>query len=328
MLKKPYDLDKLYDEVVRSGKRANFYLFGTYATMGSTFFSSLNPIFPEMAFPMLLSFSGFLATFFKYAVKLEENSINSLEYSKLENNYYYFLNELKMLLTDIETEKPMEIFAAYYYLVRNGYLSIDKTFYADRNDRKFHTPSSIIEGTGVCRHLSPFLTDLLNVFDYDAYNIGMYLRDEDKIYVFNEEFYYRLPNFDSSSEDVLEKNESFLIKIISSIFQILNGNHVNTFLYDKNRSYILDPMNNTVYLIKNHGASSFGKENPCSLKYKKIMDSKDISLLDKIKIYSASSSKISDIDDLVEEYYDVRDRLDDYLETFDRFYLEHKELYQ
>jgi len=328
MLKKTYDLDQLYDKVVQSSKISGFYLFGTYASMGTTFFSFLNPIFPEMTLPMILSFSGFLSKFFKYYYKIDEKCVNSLEYLKLENNYYFLLNELKELLVDIEIENPMEIFAAYYYLVRNGFLSMDKTFYADRNDKKFHTPSSIIEGTGVCRHLSPFLTDLLNIFEYDAYNIGMYLRDEDKLCVFNDDFYYRFSSSNKTSEDILSKKDSHFYKLMSNLFFNLYGNHITTLLYDKNESYILDPMNNTFYLIKSHGASSFGKENLCPLKYKKINDSKNISLLEKMRIYNASSSKINNIDYLVDEYYGVRDRLDDYLETFERFYLEHKELYQ
>ncbi len=248
------------------------------------------------------------------------------EYIQLNSIYKELLYELKKrVLTRLDTKQPMEVFAVYYYMVKNGFLSINHSFLVENKSdlTDFLCPTSIVEGNGCCRNLASFLTALLNVNGYHCYNV--------KMGHYNQEF-YSLSDDDYDYSDIEEPLivdetkkgglEALIEKIMSRKGKhTITYNHVATLLADNDSSYIMDPMLNTFYCINEGNVYPyFSNEKRSTNLEEDWMDSK-------IKIPSVSSMQL-DSQELIKLYQEARLKCNDSFYTFQRFYLEHRELYE
>ncbi len=262
------------------------------------------------------SFGIFSIPFFYYALSimysacsydfLDRYFINSLEYTEFINKFSILFEDLKYMLEGIEIKTPPKIFASYYYLVRNGFLSQDHTFMANNiPNYKFNNASSIPAGYGVCRNLAPFLTQLLQSFSYKSYTIQMLLEEQMLCKMTEEQFLH-------------DKDEVF--------FEGNYGeyNHVTTLFADKNRSYIMDPMNETFYLIYEDFVYPFRNDKEAVYTGLKTEDT----YYKHRKIPKVDSSGIEDFEEIVIEYLQAKENCSDCIPTFEKFYVEHRDLYK
>lgn len=210
-------------------------------------------------------------------------------------------------------------------MVKNGFLSIDHSFLVEsKSDPTFFLcPTSIVQGNGVCRNLASFLTDLLNVNGYSCYNVRMGFYNQE-FYSFTND-YYNYP--DAEETLIVDKTkkgglESLVEKIRGTIGnRSITYNHLATLLENNDSSYIMDPMKNTFYCIYDDIVYPY-------LSNEKIMTNLKEDWMDsKIRIPSVSSTQL-DSQKLVELYQRARLKCDDSFYTFQRFYLEHRELYE
>ncbi len=237
---------------------------------------------------------------------IEREFINSVEYLEFEKKFSFLLNDLKSMLKNIKMDTPPSIFSSYYYLVRNGFLSINHTFKADNiPNYKFCNASSILAGYGVCRNLTFFLTELLRYFSYKSYNIEMLLEGQALCKMTDDSF------LESEEEEIpINSTQSF--------------NHEVTLLADGKKSYIMDVMNETFYLIYSNLVYPY--ENELEPIYTNLKE--DVSFYKRKKIPKVDSSGICDFEKITMEYLKTKSMCEGYNLTFETFYLEHKELYK
>lgn len=230
--------------------------------------------------------------------------INSIEYMEFEKKFSILFEDLKCMLENIGINTPPEIFASYYYLVQNGFLSQDHIFMANNiPNYKFSNAASIPAGYGVCRNLAPFLTQLLQSFSYTSYTIQMLLEEQKLCKMTEDQFLY----------DEVFFNENY------------GGyNHTITLLADKNRSYIMDSMNETFYLIYENFVYPFGNDKETVYTDLKIEDT----YYKHRKIPKVDSSGIEDFEEIVIEYLKTKENCSDCIPTFEKFYVEHRDLYK
>ena len=157
------------------------------------------------------------------------------EYKEMKVLYDEVIDSVSDLSQELELDNPVEIFAFYVYLYRNGYLSYNKFLEYDIDLKDFPNLNGldIIRGKGVCRSISSMLVDIYQHLGFESANLGVYATDESC---------YQQDYCDtelSVSETGVEK-----IKMISKIFSLLPGpNHQITGVYDTNYGYIFDPTN-------------------------------------------------------------------------------------
>jgi len=319
MQKSSINMDDLYQEILVHQKKSKTCLKIFDVCNLLILLAILNPTFLGMIAP--ISKFGAKGIYHLYIplFLLKNYCINTKEYLQLERSYFLLLKELKDLLIDIEIEKPMEIFSIYHYLVLNGFLSVDKKFYAENVDLNYHEATSIVTGYGVCRHLAPFLTDLLKYFDYDTFNIGMFLNEQRIVRMNDDNFNHIIKTEDYKIDDSIESNHSFLIDLIMESVRDRSPNHCATLLADGSKSYIMDPMNNTIYFILyNRAFPIYNFHEPVDIKWKGDLKTQKTNI---------SSSEIEDLNQMLREYDVIRKKCPSYSDTFEKFYLEHRELY-
>lgn len=323
MKRQDFTLDDLYQEILDNSKKFNVSLILFNLCNISISLTMINPLFSEMIIPTNIFGIKMIYHLYKPLSLYQNECAHSKEYLELENNYFILLKELQQLLLNMQSKKPMEIFAIYYYLVLNGFLSVDKTFYANNSDFHYHKPTSIVAGHGVCRHLAPFFTDLLKCFEYDAFNIEMLLDNQAIVRMSNDSFCYTETLKNEIDNESFENKQSFLDDLMRRLIIKKSGNHISTLLADENKSYIIDPTNNTIYLIKSGCAYPLLNANePIPIKSK-------VDFIErKVKLPKVDSLGIDNLDMMLNEYIEARKKCDDYSDTFEKFYLEHKDLYQ
>lgn len=105
---------------------------------------------------------------------------NTKEFVIIRENYSRILDNYSKLLEKFDLDNPVQISTMFSNMVEDGYLSVDKTFKFDRlnvYDYSGLGGTNIINGHGVCRHYSAFLTDILHNKDIDAVNLGVCFPD-------------------------------------------------------------------------------------------------------------------------------------------------------
>ena len=252
------------------------------------------------------------------------------EYQDMQKIYKILLQDLKQLLHKIKIQNPVEIESAYTYLVQQGYLSKNHEFLCKQNEIIYpFNATGIIEGQGVCRHLATFLTDLLNEFEYDSYNLSMAVQSGDTIYRIPSSPIYKRPEKNNSEESEsfeLSENsdlrETIFYLISEIIKKIIPYNHVVTLYANGDKSYILDPMQRTIYLMADKNIYTYDNlANNLKVNLKKSYE-------DNFKLPKKLSSKQVDSNKLIEDYNRVQSLCLGYSNTFEQFYLEHKDIYE
>ena len=162
------------------------------------------------------------------------------DYKEIESLYKEVISRTSNLTKDFELgNNPIEIFALYVYLYRNGYLSHGKDFYYDMNLKDYPNllGADVIRGVGVCRSISSMLTDIYAELGYDTTNLAVFstingCRKQQKL-----------------CDTPLKKNVStnkFTDLVIKITEKMEIGNHQITLVRDNFHTYILDPTNDGI----------------------------------------------------------------------------------
>lgn len=146
---------------------------------------------------------------------MKDNSI-FIEYNEIKRIYDNIINNYSELSLMFNLKNPIEIYLMYLLSLYNGYLSKTDNFTYYDNESLFINckclkGADVLNGYGVCRHISAMLKDI-----YDKMNI-------------NNEI---LPIY--LNEEKTKK-------------RIITSNHVINIVSDKNKSYLLDPTNSYVW---------------------------------------------------------------------------------
>jgi len=153
------------------------------------------------------------------------------DYKKIKLLYDEATKETANLFNLFELKNATEVFAAYIYLYRKGYLSYNKKFQYSSNMKDFPYLHGVdvIRGKGVCRSISSMFTDISCQFGLSASNISVKAND--------------LKDTTSLSTATLELEESN--SVINKIFETLLqyspiGNHLVTIIDGEG---VFDPTN-------------------------------------------------------------------------------------
>ena len=135
----------------------------------------------------------------------------------LYNEYIKNYNKLNKMF---DFDDPVQVYAMFKYLLYKGYITVDRKFEFDTKiarDIPSILGTNIIAGTGVCRHISNMLTDILKNYGMNASNIVVYSPEE----------HY---------------------KSITKLAYTLVGNHMITLANKDNKEYFLDPTQERILL--------------------------------------------------------------------------------
>lgn len=234
--------------------------------------------------------------------------LNSKEYLEAYKSYLLVLDELSKLFENLDWDNEMKLFSGYSYLLKKGYLSVDCQFNYSRNISSCSGlwGSNILLGEGNCKHISSMLTDILKVNGYDAHNIGMLLDKED-IYYFND------IDFSYSEEDDIDLDNRNNYDFRKRLKNRDVPNHLVTLFKDNDHSYIMDATNDTIYIVDSDLSVYQGKYQ--------------------FKIFDYDKTKgliPTDVDLFTQrlgDYYDVLSSCFELTSEFEKFYFEHKDLY-
>ena len=177
-------------------------------------------------YTMSASWWGVLAAFF-IARTLKEFHAKAMDssYNELLNNFNNLSNELGL-------KEPLELYSLYTYMYSNGYLSYNKSFnFGSSPDITSRMGSAVVNGQGVCRHISSLFTDILNNDKNNgikAATIGVYAYDND---------------LDTSNSEQVSRSidgNLFMKPLYKTI-----GNHAITICEYEGKVYAFDPTNET-----------------------------------------------------------------------------------
>lgn len=165
------------------------------------------------------------------------------DYKQIENLYDNIITNLANFLKEQNITDPVEIFTIYQFMYRNGYLSYNHNFNYDMDmkDLSKLNGTDVVRGTGVCRSISSFLTDLYKKMGYDSCNL---LVNANRTILNNIDKQGDYPKWK------INKKTSRFVKVISKVSTIIPmSNHLITLLEKDEKTYIFDATNDA-FLIK------------------------------------------------------------------------------
>lgn len=255
----------------------------------------------------------------------------SVEFKEFYKVYNFILEEVIKLFKDLDINNESEIFAGYYYLLKNGYLSIDNKFYYENhvNDCLFFYCANVIEGYGNCVDISSMFTDLLNFSGIESYNISMML--DDSVARLNDE---DLDCFvlDEEIESCIKSGDvNFLNKLKECLFHISKRrkryNHLVTLSINDNNIVVMDATNNTIFGI-NKDFSSIHQNGRDYLIENKVILNGGIVRQNLKEILNNKYTSNFDVDKFLVDYNGSYNKCLECRDIFDKFYMEHKCLYE
>ena len=165
------------------------------------------------------------------------------DYKQLKNLYNNIIINLANFLKEQNITDPVEIFTVYQFMYRNGYLSYNHNFNYDIDMKDLYklNGADVVRGTGVCRSISSFLTDLYKEMGYDSCNL---LVNANRTVLNNIDRQGDYPKWKIS------KKTSGFVKTISKVSSVIPmSNHLITLLEKDGKTYVFDPTNDA-FLIK------------------------------------------------------------------------------
>lgn len=196
----------------------------------------------------------------------------------LEKLYQEFLNEYCQLNDTFSLKNPVEIQTLFYYLLSNGYLSLNQQFCFENPDKCFQWLDGVqvISGQGVCRNVVALFTDILKKLDFSAYQLLVrcdakekviftreILEDRDSLNAqladFSPDFildplkYQKFLTYLYSNEVPKGENGEVLIYCDSWKKLFMHSNHVITAVFFEDKDYFLDPTQFRFYQRQKRG---------------------------------------------------------------------------
>ena len=238
---------------------------------------------------------------------LDDVYLNSVEFNSLVETYHDLLNKIYDMFCMLGVNTPVDIFVLYSYLVRNGYLSVNHNFICSNNvkDSIPLLSVNVIEGAGVCRHISCLLTDIYKNFGYICANISMDLE--------------RYPS--SFSREGYSCDGS-----LSSIPTCGPYNHLVSLVKDKNGTLLFDALNDYIFFVWNDKNISpvLGEDILVKCGYEKFFNSQ----IDRDFSYFLQNTNLDTIVVLRDYYNYMWDSVKKNRDYFENFYLSNCDLYQ
>lgn len=236
------------------------------------------------------------------------------DYNKIKIEYQEIVKNYNKMNKLFNLNDPIEIYTMFNHLLYNGYLSVNKKFeyYKKENDIDSKLGVNIITGQGVCRHISSLLTDILNDYGIEAYNLIVYISKEKEISL--------------KGNDVIELVKKLINTIQEKRFEIY-GNHAISYAFYDNKSYYLDSTNKFI------GTMDQNKTIICD-NYKFVPKFKMLKYINDKNQYLKVKQRIIDSYPSIskEEEKILIDKTinicDDNKDIFEKFYNENKEIYQ
>lgn len=188
------------------------------------------------------------------------------EYKELKEMYDEIIKNTSSMLKELNVSDPTTLFALYVYLYRSGYLSYNHLFKYSNNMKDFPLLQGIdvVRGTGVCRSISSFFTDLcieqgLNASNISVNTTSATCRGLQKM---------------SPIELAEDKQSQKFVKTVSTLTKLIPlPNHLITLVEDNEMCYIFDPTNDG-YLLPTAKNRLIVPSNPeLSMTYRSRMQS-------------------------------------------------------
>ena len=182
--------------------------------------------------------SGVLAGMFLCEILLRnrvEKKTN--EYLLVKDNYDKIIKNIVLFLKDNGINEPNSIYTSFVYMYRMGYLSYNQNFNNSTSTKDFADMFGVdvINGVGVCRHLSSMLSDVFKEFGYQSSIITVNATQQSVNFMKNNSL---IPKVDCDSKS------KKIVSTIAKVTEITNSvNHALTEVYDGQQSYIFDPTN-------------------------------------------------------------------------------------
>ena len=177
-----------------------------------------------------------------YNINSEEERI----IKDLKKLYILSLKSYKKLIEGLDIESPLDIYLIFSYLLRNGYLSLNKNFKRTDDNTvdiiiKENIPGiNIMCGEGVCRHASSLFTDIFNTINLNSKMVNGYLSEKG----IRKTFYWRLKNY-LETTNAFGIEETFRLPYIEAI-----ANHTFLTVEKNGIKYYLDPINDAILMPK------------------------------------------------------------------------------
>lgn len=284
--------------------------------------------------------------------------LNGKKYTKDTNEvrklYYEFITNYNKLNKTFDLNDPVEIYTMYNYLLYRGYLSSGKEFkFSNDKTRDITTlnGADIITGTGVCRHISSALTDILNDYGIDAgtlcvqctpINVDIRILSEPKC---SKEELVEWVKDNINERDKYEAIMRIIDKVVdeehggieikelpveedfaAKLGKII-GNHAINYAYKDGKSYFLDPTNTRTYRMYESNKILYIKEE--KLPIKQIAGIRLNSTEQFIRMNKQISKHYPSISMEQEKamFNNVLDMCENNIDVFENFYNENSELY-
>lgn len=180
------------------------------------------------------------------------------DYKEMKKLYNEVIINVASLIKAFNLENPCEVFAAYVYLYRNGYLSHNKKFIYDTDMKDFPLLKGldVVRGTGVCRSLAEMLSDILMA---SGFNSNVCSVNANAIFMEKE---HKLCEKEIISSEQGDKYSKIIGKITS---KMKLPNHSITSCNDDENSYYFDPTGDS-YLHRKGNKLILPNDNSQSIK--------------------------------------------------------------
>jgi len=248
------------------------------------------------------------------------------EFKKLYDEVLINFNQLK---NEFNFNDNIELCTLINHCVKNGYLSSDKKFIfsdSDVTDIRSIAGSNLMAGNGVCRHISSFYKDMLDLNNIKNCMVPVH----SMIYLEMQSFIDELKNDESLELLPLKEFLNCFLKDEKKSMKL--ANHVINMLSDDNLIYYLDPTALSMYVTTNEEGILIDK---CDIKTKAYSNQiygnnikiyKELSKLEtaKLELFDEQKQKALDIcfnnQDIIEKFYiDNNELFDEIKSKIDKF---------
>lgn len=171
----------------------------------------------------------------------------------LRTNYNIILKSYKSLVEEFDLKSPIDIYILFSLLLKEGYLSFKKSFIREETEvrdiliKDSLSGINIINGEGVCRHASAFFSDIYEETSFSSrvHNCFLYHSNH-----YKKRYYQLLNSYLYALKELGIKN------IINLSLLEFCANHEIVEVKDKNYSYFLDPINESILVPKENNKNT------------------------------------------------------------------------
>lgn len=274
---------------------------------------------------------------FQFFLMFSHGEKYTKDITEINNLYQIFLKNYNKLNKIFNFNNPVEIYAMFDYLLKNGYLSQDKKyeyFLTKDIDTKYIYGSEVMTGKAVCRHNASMLCDIFNDYGISSKYLSVYsgpvkmemeitdhpnYNKEEILNIISwlfetdnpeKEKYLKL--IEACYETKKLENNNMLIDINFVASKKNDSNHAITYVDDGKTNYFFDPTTSSYFQLK-------GKNNLYSNNGYLIVPSSSRKII--------SDQACLPVEDAIPVIDRVEKNCEKNMDIFEQFYNENKELY-